>query len=337
MDADGKETASYTRCDGELISMERSGEVWYYLYDELGSTRLLTNEAGRITDKYAYDAYGSLLKKSGGTENDFLYTGEQYNANTGLYYLRARYMDPGTGTFISMDSYQGSLYDPVSLHKYLYANANPVTYTDPSGYMAAYAIGMGEYSINAAAEAQRNSVILNIGLKLISSLRAINAVKAVAYVSAEVILTLVIDDVLNPGDFTDFNNITIKILTYISENLEFICDKAGIASETIAEGIRDAIYEAKGKENKKNGSESDDKSDNKTDTTQDDKTADEIISENKKGGIRQKFPKEWLNKTMQEIEKAAKAGNRTARTAKKLLNDKDFDKGSNSMRSKKGK
>ena len=70
------------------------------------------------------------------TENEFLYTGEQYNANTGLYYLRARYMNPGTGTFISMDSYQGSIYDPVSLHKYLYANANPVMYTDPSGYAA---------------------------------------------------------------------------------------------------------------------------------------------------------------------------------------------------------
>ncbi len=35
-----------------------------------------------------------------------------------------------------MDSYQGSIYDPVSLHKYLYANANPVMYTDPSGYAA---------------------------------------------------------------------------------------------------------------------------------------------------------------------------------------------------------
>ena len=45
-------------------------------------------------------------------------------------------MNPGTGTFISMDSYQGSLYDPISLHKYLYANANPVTYTDPSGYFS---------------------------------------------------------------------------------------------------------------------------------------------------------------------------------------------------------
>ncbi|MGN0496479.1 MAG: RHS repeat-associated core domain-containing protein, partial [Lachnospiraceae bacterium] len=77
-----------------------------------------------------------MLEKEGDTDNDFLYTGEQYNANTGLYYLRARYMNPSTGIFISMDSYQGSIYDPVTLHKYLYANANPVMYTDPSGYMS---------------------------------------------------------------------------------------------------------------------------------------------------------------------------------------------------------
>ncbi len=151
-DKDGKETASYTRGD-ELLSMERGGKIWYYIYDGHGSTRLLTNEAGRITDRYAYDACGNLLKKEGDTENDFLYTGEQYNANTGLYYLRARYMDPSTGTFISMDSYQGSLYDPVSLHKYLYANANPVMYTDPSGYFS-----LAECSIASSIQSTLNSM-----------------------------------------------------------------------------------------------------------------------------------------------------------------------------------
>ena len=45
-------------------------------------------------------------------------------------------MDTTTGRFISMDSYLGSVDDPVSLHKYLYANANPVNYIDPSGYFS---------------------------------------------------------------------------------------------------------------------------------------------------------------------------------------------------------
>ena len=44
-------------------------------------------------------------------------------------------MDPSTGTFISVDSYAGTIYDPVSLHKYLYANADPINNTDPSGNM----------------------------------------------------------------------------------------------------------------------------------------------------------------------------------------------------------
>ena len=95
-----------------------------------------TSEEGYIqelTDTYVYDAYGNLLKQAGDTDNDYLYTGEQYNETTGLYYLRARYMSPETGTFVSMDSYAGTLDNPVSLHKYLYADANPVMYVDPSG------------------------------------------------------------------------------------------------------------------------------------------------------------------------------------------------------------
>ena len=35
-----------------------------------------------------------------------------------------------------MDTFEGRSQDPITLHKYLYANANPVSYIDPSGYFS---------------------------------------------------------------------------------------------------------------------------------------------------------------------------------------------------------
>ena len=96
--------------------------------------RLLADNSGRITDRYTYDAFGNLISSYGNTKNDFLFAGEQFDPVTGLYYLRARYMDTNSGRFISMDTYEGSIDDPVSLHKYLYANSDPVNNVDPSGY-----------------------------------------------------------------------------------------------------------------------------------------------------------------------------------------------------------
>ncbi|MDE6761316.1 MAG: RHS repeat-associated core domain-containing protein, partial [Lachnospiraceae bacterium] len=144
-DGKGNVKAEYTRADN-LTAQMREGEVSYYLYDGHGDVRALLNEAGRITDKYCYNAYGELIEKTGDTENHYLYTGEYYDGTSNLYYLRARYMNPATGNFLTMDTYEGSIYDPDTLHKYLYANGNPVTYSDPSGNMfdfSSTAMGMG--------------------------------------------------------------------------------------------------------------------------------------------------------------------------------------------------
>ena len=133
LDSNGNEKCYYTR-GTEIISQDRNGAISYYLTDGHGSVRQLTDSTGTVTDTYVYDAWGNLISSTGNTENSYLYCGEQLDSTTGLYYLRARYMNPETGTFITQDTYAGTIFDPTSLHKYLYANADPVMNIDPSGY-----------------------------------------------------------------------------------------------------------------------------------------------------------------------------------------------------------
>ncbi|WP_431685685.1 Ig-like domain-containing protein [Hahella sp. NBU794] len=128
----GAKQVSYVYGD-DLLSQARAGDVSYYVYDGQGSVRSLTNQTGVQTDSYHYDAFGILLHSEGDTPNSYLYTGEQYDASLDQYYLRARYYDQNQGRFTQMDTWMGVNSDPITLHKYLYANADSVNNIDPSG------------------------------------------------------------------------------------------------------------------------------------------------------------------------------------------------------------
>jgi RHS repeat-associated protein len=120
----------------ELISQKVTGvtSANYYGHDGHGNVRILTDETGAVTDTYTYDAFGILLQQTGrSTPNNYLYCGEEYDHDLGLYYLRARYMMTDSGRFWSMDTLDGTSSDPVTLHKYLYASASPIMKCDPSG------------------------------------------------------------------------------------------------------------------------------------------------------------------------------------------------------------
>ena len=117
----------------DLIEQERDGDEYYYSVDGLGSTRGLTDENGEVTDSYAYDAFGNLISSTGGTENDYLFAGEQFDERLGQYYLRQRYYDAATGRFTRRDTYEGRLSEPITLHKYVYGNSNPIRFIDPTG------------------------------------------------------------------------------------------------------------------------------------------------------------------------------------------------------------
>ena len=119
----------------DLISQERNGEELVYQVDGLGSTRVLTDADGVARNSYTYDAFGELIESNGTSENDYLFAGEQYDKELGQYYLRERYYDAGIGRFTRRDTYEGSIFDPITLHKYLYGNADPVNGIDPSGLL----------------------------------------------------------------------------------------------------------------------------------------------------------------------------------------------------------
>jgi RHS repeat-associated protein len=117
----------------DLVSQNRGGTISYYGYDGNGSARYLAGSGATITDTYLYDAYGVPLASTGSIVNEFRYTGERLIPETGLTYLRNRYLNTGTGRFWTRDPFMGVQSQPTSLHKYVYVSANPVNKTDPSG------------------------------------------------------------------------------------------------------------------------------------------------------------------------------------------------------------
>ncbi len=138
----------YLYGDDLIQQSQAASNERYYLYDGLGSTRFLTDGVGAITDAYDYEAFGSVLNQTGVTENDYRFTGEQYDQGLDQYYLRARYYDQGVGRFTQMDTFIGDNQDPVTLHKYLYANVDPINNIDPSGK---FSIGSVMSALNTAA------------------------------------------------------------------------------------------------------------------------------------------------------------------------------------------
>ena len=188
--ANGDEICYYT-IGADLLSQEIDGEVYVYLYDGHGTVRALANSKGKVTDTYTYDAFGNLISSNGSTANNYRYCGEQFDSTTGLYYLRARYMDTNTGRFTSQDTYAGSTADPTSLHKYLYANSNPVMYSDPSGYFSLASVVCAS-TIGDMLFYSVSSGMIAFGMKLIRELRNVNAGLQVAVNWSEVIEETVI-------------------------------------------------------------------------------------------------------------------------------------------------
>jgi len=136
-DASGQTRATYVYGLDRLAQVDGENRAEYFLYDGLGSVIALSDHKGEVTARYDYDEFGNPLGgKRFGLKPDatiFGFTGELWDEEAGLLYLRSRHYDPQTGRFLTKDPYPGGLDNPLSLHPYLYCGNNPVIYIDPLG------------------------------------------------------------------------------------------------------------------------------------------------------------------------------------------------------------
>jgi len=127
--ADGTNTYLYGL---DRISQSYTGGKDYFLGDALGSVRQMANTSGGIVLSRNYEPYGTIYGALGNSNTAYGFTSE-WTDGTGLVNLRARYYAPTQGRFVSQDRWGGSQSQPITLNKWLYANSNPVVYSDPSG------------------------------------------------------------------------------------------------------------------------------------------------------------------------------------------------------------
>ena len=139
-----------------------SSVLRYPLRDGLGSTRYLVDEQGGVTDVIRFTPWGELRRHEGTTPLTHRFAGEAWEESLGLSFNRARWMDPAQGSFIQQDAYMGRELEPGTLHKYLYANADPANGLDPSGYFT-----LGEISVAQDIQGVMRTVGVN-GLRQIA-------------------------------------------------------------------------------------------------------------------------------------------------------------------------
>ncbi len=109
--------------------MRRGGVQYYYAQDGEGNVRGVINTAGAVVASYDYSPQGELVGSTGSVTNPYRYKGREWDAEAGLYFMRARYYDPKVARFVSEDPI--GVAGGMSL--YAFGGGDPVNYSDPSG------------------------------------------------------------------------------------------------------------------------------------------------------------------------------------------------------------
>jgi RHS repeat-associated protein len=170
-------------------------------------------------------AFGELLAHTGNDPQPYAFAGEPYDPNVGFQYHRARHYDSRIGRFLGMDPFAGIVFDPPTLHRYLYVRGDPANRADPTGE---YEGGLSGALTTVAAQ------ITLIGSRAVAGtitrLGAIRAIRALNWTFG-----------ILSAAYARFGNIFVQL----EQGLERGTGRVDIVLRTAPQVVRRAVIEGK--------------------------------------------------------------------------------------------
>jgi len=145
---DGTQHKHYIKAGGETVAQytidnEGSAKTEYFHRDNQGSLVAVTDDGAMVKAQLDYDAFGQRRIVSGRSEiSDIInsvprgYTGHEHLDKLGLIHMNGRVYDPKLGRFLSADPIIQFSKNMQSYNRYSYVLNNPMSYTDPSGFLS---------------------------------------------------------------------------------------------------------------------------------------------------------------------------------------------------------
>ena len=97
-------TTKYYSAAGKTVAMRKDGVLSYLVPGSLGSVNLTLYADGSTESVQLYAPYGATRYSDGTTPTVYGFRGQRFDTTTGLMDYGARYYDPVSGRFISVDS-----------------------------------------------------------------------------------------------------------------------------------------------------------------------------------------------------------------------------------------
>jgi len=160
---------TYVYANGQPLCQhdgDYSAPRYFYKHDRLGSVRQIIDTSGNVKNHYIYEPFGELLDSETQETigNPFKFTGQYFDSEIDQYYLRARQYDPHIYRFTSRDPVSGKFESPLTFHKYLYCENEPINRIDPMGLVYEW----GNYRYYAFNQ-QETQAVINEALDLVGS------------------------------------------------------------------------------------------------------------------------------------------------------------------------